>query len=298
MLPRLLLVDGHAYAYRAFHAIRQLSSPDGRPTNAIYGFVQMLHRLRAAFSPSHLGVIWDGGLSEERVAELPAYKAQRPPMPDDLASQIDEIIAWLEASGLHSFCAEGIEADDYLALAARRAEAGGFAVILASSDKDFMQLVGDSIRLVNPADKDFGLMSANEVRAKTGVSPKQIVDWLSLIGDSVDNIPGVPGVGPKTATALLQRFGSVDEVYTRLGEVDSGRVRESLRAAEPAVRRNQRLIRLRDDLPCACDLADFACRPEAPGRLLELYRRWGFRTLASQAAATAALPEPALPGLG
>lgn len=295
-MSRLLLLDGHAYAYRAFHAIRRLNAPDGSPTNAIYGFVQMLSRLRASLEPSHLGVIWDGGLSAERMAAWPDYKAQRPPMPADMAPQLDEIMVYLAAVGVHSFCAEGVEADDYLALAARRASAGGLPVVIASSDKDFMQLVTPLIALVNPTDKSQSLWGDDQVRARTGVAPAQVVDWLSLIGDSVDNIPGVAGVGPKTATDLLVRFGSVDSLYRRLPEVASERLRTSLREAEPAVRRNQELIRLRDDLPCPFLVEDFVCRPPDHARLLELSRRWGFRTLAARAEAGMVAEESPLPG--
>src|SRR6266496_2191680 len=167
---KMLIVDGHAYAYRSFHAIRQLSSPSGAPTNAIYGFIKALGKMRAQLVPTHAAVVWDGGLHAQRIEAHPDYKAQRPPMP-----------------------------------------AG--------------------------------------VQAKSGVAPEQIVDWLSLIGDAVDNIPGVPGIGPKTAAELLNQFGSAEALYARLGEVKSDRHRASLQAASAAVRRNQLLIRLRDDSP-------------------------------------------------
>jgi DNA polymerase-1 len=296
MISRLLLIDGHAYAYRAFHAIRDLHAPDGRPTNAIFGFVQMLARLRQALDPSHLGVVWDGGLSAERTTAWPAYKAQRPAMPDALAQQLDEIVTYLAAAGIHSFCADGIEADDYLALAARRAQSAGLPAVIASSDKDFMQLVAPGIALVNPADKSFALWTEAEVRAKTGVAPEQVVDWLSLVGDSVDNIPGVAGVGPKTAADLLGKFGSVAALYERIAAVTSERLRAALQAAEADVRRNQHLIRLREDLPCRCELDDFVCQPSHSVRLIECFRAWGFRTLASQAAEAAALETAVLPG--
>lgn len=298
MTPRLLLIDGHAYAYRAYHAIRRLHAPDGSPTNAIFGFVQMMDRLRERFQPSHFGVIWDGGLSAGRLAALPEYKAQRAPMPPDMGPQLDALEGYLSAAGLHSFSADGVEADDYLALAARRATGAGCPVIIASSDKDFMQLVTADIVLVNPADKEQSLFGVAQVRAKTGVAPDQIVDWLSLIGDAVDNIPGVSGVGPKTATDLLQRFGSVAALYERLTEVGSARQREALRTAESIVRRNQQLIRLDENLPCPFALADFACRPPNHARLLELFQRWGFRGLAARAAAQASGGEAQLPGLG
>lgn len=275
----LLIVDGHAYAYRAFHAIRELSASDGSPTNAIYGFVKMLGRMRAQVRPTHLVVIWDGGLAAERTASLPGYKAQRPPMPTALASQLDGIGEYLQAAGIASFCREGVEADDWIARVARGAVLAGARVVIASSDKDFMQLVTDRIGLLNPNDKTERIWTAAEVREKTGVEPEQIVDWLSLIGDSVDNIPGVPGVGPKTATALLQQFGSVERLYARLEEVASERVRRNLQAAQGAVLRNQQLVRLREDVGEPFLQASASPAREDTRRLLELYTRWGFRTL-------------------
>ena len=275
----LLLVDGHAYAYRAFHAIRSLSSPTGQPTNAIFGFLRMLGKMRAAVSPTHLAVVWDGGLAEERLAQHPEYKAGRPPMPTDLEAQLSGIADYLDAARIPSLCRKGVEADDWIATLARQAEAVDCRVVIASSDKDFMQLVTPRIGLLNPNDKSETIWTDVEVRAKAGVAPGQIVDWLSLVGDSVDNIPGVPGVGPKTATELLERFGSVEKLYARLDEVTSERIRLKLREAHAVVRKNQQLIRLREDIAGDFKLADYqVARPEVP-RLLELFTGWGFRTL-------------------
>jgi len=275
----LLIVDGHAYAYRAFHAIRQLQAPDGSPTNAIYGFIKMLTKMRAALAPTHVVVIWDGGLSAERTAAHPEYKAQRPPMPEGLAGQLDGITEYLRAAGLATWCQDGVEADDWIAVAARRAAAAGVEVVIASADKDFMQLVAPGIGLLNPNDKTERIWTAAEVVAKSGVLPEQIVDWLSLVGDSVDNIPGVPGIGPKTAASLLQQFGSVAALYQRLAEVASDRVRQSLAAAAAVVQRNRELIRLRDDAAVPFNLAETAPGPEAADRLAGLFERWGFRSL-------------------
>jgi DNA polymerase-1 len=275
-------VDGHAYAYRAFYAIRSLNSPTGRPTNAIYGFVKMLAKMRAKLEPSHLVVVWDGGLSAARQRALPEYKAQRPEMPDDLRSQLDEIVRYLAAAEIAGFCADGIEADDYIALVVQEARKAGLEAVIASADKDFMQLVGPGVGLLNPNDKSETVWGAAQVQAKTGVRPEQIVDWLSLLGDAVDNIPGVPGVGPKTATELLTRFGSVAELYQRLDEVKSERIRNALRVAEPDVRRNQALVRLETDLQCECVLESFGGKPGNPGRLKELFREWGFRGLLAE----------------
>jgi DNA polymerase-1 len=278
-MGRFLIVDGHAYAYRAFHAIRVLRSPGGQPTNAIYGFVKMLAKMRASVAPTHLIVVWDGGLSAERLAALPEYKAQRPDMPADLKPQLDEMVGYLQAARIASFCQEGVEADDYIAGLARRAAEAGMSVIIASADKDFMQLVSGQVGLLNPNDKSETIWTEEQVRGKTGVKPSQVVDWLSLMGDSVDNIPGVSGVGPKTAAELLNRFGSVDALYAGLGEVKSEKLRANLRAAESVVRRNQELVRLRDDLPGAFSPDGWAEKPADAGRLRELYRRWGFKTL-------------------
>ena len=276
-MDRLLIVDGHAYAYRAFHAIRNLRSPSGRPTNAIYGFVKMLAKMRSAIGPTHLIVVWDGGLSAERVSVLPGYKAQRPGMPDDLKPQLDEIVGYLKAAGIASFCRAGVEADDYIACLAWRAAETGMTVVIASSDKDFMQLVSARIGLLNPNDKSETVWTDGQVRAKSGVEPSQVLDWLSLTGDSVDNIPGVPGVGPKTAAGLLKQFGSVAQLYARLDEVKSEKLRAALRDAAGVVRRNRELVRLRDDLPCDFSPDELAEKPAEAGQLRELYRRWGFK---------------------
>ena len=278
--PRLLMVDGHAYAYRSFHAIRELSSPSGAPTNAIYGFLKALGKMQSQLSPSHLVVIWDGGLAAERLAAHPEYKAQRPPMPDSLDQQIDGIKGWLQAAGLASMCHEGVEADDWIGALALRASLE-MPVVIASADKDFMQLVSPRIGLLNPNDKSEKIWTAEDVVAKTGVKPEQIADWLSLIGDSVDNIPGVPGVGPKTATELLLRFGTVEHLYTRLSEVKSDRIRASLEGAAGAVRRNQQLIRLQDE-PWLAALDELMPRSPDEPKLRQLYRDWGFKSMLAQ----------------
>jgi DNA polymerase-1 len=281
---KLLILDGHAYAYRAFHAIRSLSSPSGEPTNAIFGFVKTLQKLLTQVQPSHLVVVWDGGLAAERMELLPGYKAQRPPMPASLEKQLDQIVVWLKASGIASHCQEGVEADDWIATLARQSAAAGAQVIIASSDKDFMQLVSPTIGLLNPNDKEERIWTAAEVRAKSGVEPGQIVDWLSLVGDSVDNIPGVAGVGAKTAARLLNQFGSCEEIWVRLSEVESNRLRAALESSQEIVRRNQRMIRLRDDLAGDARLDGMGLGATDPRRLFELYTQWGFRSLASAAA--------------
>ena len=276
---RLLIIDGHAFAYRAFFAIRGLSSPSGQPTNAIYGFIKMLEKLEASFLPSHTVVVWDGGLDEDRVEGLVDYKAQRDPMPDDMEVQLDEIVAYLEANGIASICDDGVEADDRIGQLAKRAETEGYEVAIASSDKDFFQLVNDQVKMLNPADKSGEPMDAAAVEAKTGVQPHQIVDWLSLVGDAADNIPGVSGIGVKTAATLLNEFGSVDGIYECLAEVKREKQREALAASEEDVRRNQALVALKLDLPGEPGLDSLRKGFENSAQLEKLYEKWGFKTM-------------------
>ena len=275
-MNRLLIVDGHAYAYRAFHAIRNLRGPEGQPTNAIYGFAKMLEKMRGALEPKHLIVVWDGGLSAERMAAHPEYKIHRPEMPADLRPQLDEIVEYLMAAGIASICPENIEADDYIACLARQAATVGWNVVIASSDKDFMQLVSPQVGLWNPNDKVPVVWSREQVVAKAGVEPEQVADWLALMGDAVDNIPGVPGVGPKTATDLLKQFGSVSVLYTRLAEVKSEKLRTALGTAAEAVRRNVRLVQLHE-VPCEFVPEQLAVKQADRERLRGLFQRWGFK---------------------
>jgi len=275
-VSRLLIVDGHAYAYRAFHAIRGLRGPGGRPTNAIYGFIKMLEKMRATLAPGHLMVVWDGGLSAERLAAHPEYKTHRPDMPEDLRPQLNEIFDYLAAAGLANYCGDQIEADDYIACLARRAEQAGWDVVIASSDKDFMQLVSPKVGLWNPNDKAPVVWSREQVLAKAGVEPEQVADWLALMGDAVDNIPGVPGVGPKTAAELLRQFGTVTALLERIAEVKPEKLRAALQASAGAVRRNLRLVQLHE-VSCEFEPERLAVRPANRERLRELFGRWGFK---------------------
>ncbi|MSU36958.1 MAG: hypothetical protein EXS36_18045 [Pedosphaera sp.] len=291
--PRLLLVDGHAYAYRSFFAIRSLNAPDGSPTNAIFGFIKSLQRLEAALQPSHRLVLWDAGLDVERQSALPGYKANRPPTPEALEKQFPQLEDWLVSAGWGSHKVEGTEADDWIATYARRADKAGWETVIASADKDFLQLVGDRIGLVNPNDKSGKIWTATDVQTKTGVQPDQIVDWLSLVGDAADNIPGVPGVGPKTATDLLLRFRTAGELLARTVELKSENQRAAVQGASGAVRRNQILIRLKDDMEGGPMLEDLVPKPVKASELREKYQRWGFKSLLAELG-----PEPGAPTQG
>ncbi|MBL9175995.1 MAG: flap endonuclease [Verrucomicrobiales bacterium] len=282
MSNRLLLVDGHAYAYRAFHAIRSLNAPDGSPTNAIFGFIKMLQKMVGALKPSHVLVLWDAGLAVERSTALPEYKANRAPTPDALEQQFPQIESWLDAAGFPQFSEEGTEADDWIGTYARRAEAEGWTVVIASADKDFLQLVNPRIGILNPNDKSEKIWTDADVVAKTGVEPRQVADWLALVGDSVDNIPGVPGVGPKTAAELLRKYGTIEDLYTRLAEIKSESQRNALTGAADAVKRNQLMVRLQEAKTGGPELESLVPRPAVTQTLRQLYARWGFKSLLAE----------------
>lgn len=277
----LLLVDGHAYAYRSFHAIRHLSSPSGFPTNAIYGFIKALDRMLEWVKPTHRAVIWDGGLAQERQELLPGYKAQRPSMPSDLEKQMDPMVRYLQAAGVASFCADGVEADDWIGTLSLRAEKDGFSVVIASADKDFMQLVSPRVGLLNPNDKEPRIWGDEAVKNKTGVRPDQVVDWLALVGDAVDNIAGVPGVGPVTAAKLLNQYGTVAELYKNIETAGTEKLRENLRASREVVERNRRLIRLLEVDPQKNSWEQMGILPSNEAELASCYQEWGFKSLAA-----------------
>lgn len=274
----LLLVDGLAVAYRAFHAIPALTAPDGHPTNALFGFAKMLKQLQDAWDPSHLAVVFDGGLPPARLELLPAYKAQREEMPADLARQLPCINEYLDSLRVAAVRLPGEEADDAMATLAAQARGAGLPTLMATSDKDMLQCVDDVVGVVPPV-KEARRLGPAEVREKTGVSPGQVAAWLALTGDTADNIPGVPGVGPKTAAKLLQEFGTLEELWQRLGEVKSERTRSLLAQHREAVSRNLSLVTLRCDVAGLPGLEDLRVRSPDLSRLLPLLQRFGLTSL-------------------
>ena len=290
----ILLLDGLALVYRAFFAVRGLSGPEGEPTNAVFGFVRMVRQLRARWKPDRCVAAFDGGSPERRLALCPAYKAQRPPMPPEMRSQLPLVNEYLELAGIPSVRIERQEADDVLATLAVRAAADGATVRIATGDKDLMQLVGDRIRLVAPA-KTEEEMNAAGVVAKTGVRPDQIVDWLALIGDAADNIPGVAGIGPKTATKLLQRFGTLEACLARAGESESAGGREKVVQGAETARLNVGLVALDREVPGVPDWAELVGKGEDAAGLDGFFARHGlrkFREEAEQPVAAPVLPQP------
>jgi len=283
----LLLVDGMAAVYRAFFAIKSLKTADGRPSNAIYGFVRMMEQLVKCWRPTHLAVVFDGGVPAERLELVPEYKANRAPMLDEMRVQLAGINEYLAASEIPSVRLSACEADDVMATLAVRAAAESTQVLLATHDKDLFQLVNSDTHIV-PVAGSPDRMGPDEVFSKTGVRPSQIVDWLALIGDSADNIKGVPGVGPKTATKLLAAYGSVDALWGHLDEVSGDKLRKSLADSRELVARNQRMVKLDTAVAGVPEWSGFQVAPGAIGPLLLFYKKFEFHALAQ------ALREPEL----
>ena len=208
--PALILVDGSSYLYRAFHALPPLSTASGRPTGAVRGVVSMLRKLRKDFPGAPVVVVFDAKGKTFRDEIFAGYKAQRPPMPDELRAQVEPLHGIVKAMGLPLLCVPGVEADDVIGTLAAQASARDVSVLISTGDKDLAQLVNAQVTLINTMN-DTRLDVAG-VQAKFGIAPAQVVDLLALMGDKVDNIPGVPGVGEKTALALLQNLGSLEAV--------------------------------------------------------------------------------------
>ena len=296
MPDSVLIVDGTAVAYRAFYAVRDLSTRDGTPTNALFGFVRMLHQLEARWRPARIVVTFDGGSPAHRLAKCPDYKAQRAPMPDELRSQLALINEYLDAAGIPRILIPHQEADDVMATLAARAANAGATVRLATSDKDLMQLVTDRIRIVPPAKAD-AEMGPAAVEAKTGVPPGRIVDWLALIGDASDNIPGVRGIGPKTATQLLVRFGSLENCLAGIDQIESSSLREKLRDGEATARLNVELMQLDFHVPGVPEWGAIPPPAPEPAKLKAFFEKYELHRFvaemgAPRPAAAAATPAP------
>ena len=282
----LFLIDGSSQMYRAYHGVRGLTAPDGRPTNAVYGFVTMLRKLIADHHPTLIAAAFDLRGPTFRTELDADYKANRAPMPDDLRVQAPVVHEACEALGVAIVTHQGVEADDVIGTLATRARAAGVAVAIVTGDKDFYQLVGDGIRVFNPRDPGTWY-DADGVKRKFGVAPDQVIDVLSLMGDSVDNVKGVPGIGEKGARQLIDRFGSLDALLDRTGEVQSTRYRTALEQHRDDARHSRELVTIRTDVPVPFDPDALRYRGPRHDRCFELFSDLGFRTLISDYAPTA-----------
>jgi len=223
-----LLVDGSSYLYRAFHVpqLQQLTDSRGEPTGAVYGVINMLRSLLSEYQPEFMAVVFDARGKNFRHELYKEYKANRPPMPDELAVQIEPLHELVRALGLPLLQVDGVEADDVIGTLASRATELGMQTVISTGDKDMAQLVGPQVTLINTMSRT--TLDPDGVKEKFGVPPERIIDYLALMGDSSDNIPGIPKVGPKTAAKWLNQFGSLDELIAHAGEI-KGKVGESLR---------------------------------------------------------------------
>ena len=285
---RLLLVDGHYYAYRSFFAIRDLTNSRGEPTNAVFGFVKALRKMLAEVKPDAAAVIWDAGLPERRMLLLPSYKQQRDETPENLARQFPVIEEGVKALGVHNVRLGGHEADDLIASYAAAARGGNSEVVIATNDKDIYALVGQGVRIYSTNKTDlkdpkdgFTLLGPVEVEEKWGVPPGRIPDVLALTGDAVDNIPGVEGVGPKTAAKLVREHGPVALLAENPALIKNEKLRAKVAAASERLRDNLELVRLEHDLPLPVALSALTISAD-PSAVVELAKKCEFRSLLAE----------------
>ncbi len=274
-MPRLLLVDASSYLYRAFHALPDLRNKAGEPTGAIYGVIAMLRRLLGDYKAEYRACVFDAKGKTFRDDLYPEYKAHRPPMPEDLARQIEPLHACIAALGWPLLAVEGVEADDVIGTLSRQAAAQGIATVISTGDKDLAQLVDERVILVNTMSNE--VLDEAGVRAKFGVAPERIIDYFALVGDAVDNVPGVEKVGPKTAVKWLQQFGSLDAIMASADQV-GGVVGENLRKALGFLPTGRELVTVRCDVPLPLAAMELAPREPDRERLAELFARLEFKT--------------------
>ncbi len=254
--PSIYLIDGTAQVYRAFYAVRELSTSNGFPTNAIFGFIRMLTKLIQDEAPQYLGVTFDLAGPTFRHEMFEDYKAHRPDTPEELIQQLPKIKEYLKCMNIPIYEMQGFEADDLLATLAKKAEAEGMKTVIVSSDKDLLQLVSDKVVTLSERMGHKVIYTREKVKEKYGIEPSQIKDFLGLVGDSSDNIPGVKGIGPKTATKLLQQFASLEELLEHPEAVKSKKQQESLKAEKDIALQSKLLATVKTDVPVELNLQE------------------------------------------
>jgi len=273
--PPFILVDGSSYLYRAYHAMPPLTNADGQATGAVYGVVNMLRKLLRDYNPALIAVVFDAKGKTFRNDMYPEYKAHRPPMPDDLREQIEPIHAIVKAMGLPLLMIDGVEADDVIGTLAQQATEQGINTIISTGDKDMAQLVNEHITLINTMNNTTTDIQA--IMDKYGIAPNRIIDYLALMGDKVDNIPGVPSVGPKTATKLLQQYDSLEGVIAHADEV-KGKLGEKLRETAPILPLSYQLATIKLDVPLDFSPTTLSIQPQDQDALLALFKKLEFKT--------------------
>ncbi len=280
-MDKLFLIDGNSFCYRAFYAIRDLSTSKGEPTNAIYGFTTMLSKIIKDYNPQYLAIAFDLKEPTFRHKRYKEYKIHRKPMPDDLVSQIPTIKEVLSCYGYAIYEKPGFEADDILATIVKKMKKETIEVCIITGDKDTLQLVGEHVRVLNPH-KDNLLYDAETVKEHFGVKPSQISELLSLMGDASDNIPGVPGIGEKTAVSLINEFGTVKDIYRNLARVKKEHIRKTLEANTEKLELSKELTTMDSDVPIEVDLDSMRIGEPDTNRLYDLFKRLEFKNLARE----------------
>lgn len=279
MADRIFLIDGSAFAYRAFFAIRGLTNSKGQPTNAVYGFARVLLKLLREHDPSHIAVIFDAPGKTFRDDMYAEYKATREATPDDLASQFPLMHELVEAFNVRLIVQPGVEADDVMGTLARQAAERGIEAVLVTGDKDMLQLVSDRVRVFDPGKGDDGKwLTETDVRERFGVGPENVIDALGLMGDTADNVPGVKGIGPKTAKALLEKYRTLENLYDHIDEI-KGKQRERLEQDKELAFLSRRLVTIHTDIDLPVTVDD--CRRQAfdRKRMAETFAKLEFQSL-------------------
>lgn len=271
----LILIDGSSYLYRAFHALPPLTNSHGEPTGAIYGVLNMIRKLLQDYQPTYVAVIFDPKGKTHRDQIYPYYKANRPPAPDELQAQIKPLHDIIGAMGLPLIMIEGEEADDVIGTLTKRAQAQHIKVLISTGDKDMAQLVNPQVSLINTMSNTY--LDEAGVEQKFGVKPNQIIDYLALIGDTSDNIPGVPKVGPKTAAKWLLEYGDLDQIIQQHEKI-SGKVGENLKQSLPQLPLAKQLVTIRSELDLPFTMTDLKPQPKQREQLIEWFRRLEFRS--------------------
>ena len=279
-MPTLYLIDGNSYIYRAYYAIRNLSASDGTPTNAVFGFTNMVLKLLKEKKPDYFGIVFDSPGPTHRHEAFKEYKAHRPGMPEDLIPQVPVIKEIINAFNITIIEKQGYEADDILGMIAKNAEAEGIDVFIATGDKDMCQVVSPKIRLCDTM-KD-KVTEEKDVIERYGVKPSQFPEILALMGDASDNIPGAPGIGEKTAVKLLKEFGDIDNLIENLGKIKNTRARNAVAENIENIRLSKELATLVLDVPVDISIKDLEVREPEWSRLLEYFQRFQFTSLMKQ----------------
>ena len=276
-MAKLVLIDGNAILHRAFHALPPLTTKMGEPINAVYGLVSMLLRVIQDLKPTHLAVCFDEKEATFRHKALPSYQAQRPHMADELSSQFEKARKFLAAAGIPAYSKSGFEADDVIGTIASKFKDD---VVIVTGDRDILQLVNHRVKVYMPISglAVAKMMGEGEVQEKMGVKPSQIDDYKALVGDSSDNYLGVPGVGPKTATTLLSKYGSLEEIYNHLKDIPKNSS-DKLKKGKKDAKLSKKLATIVKNVPVSIDIEKMTKWDVDSQAVLTLFSDFGFKTL-------------------